>query len=397
LGSGAFGVVLKANHRTLATPFVVKVLHGHLARGQAAERLRLEGQAMAVLDGHPNVVRVTDYGVAAEGRPYIAMQYLEGRTLEAELADRGTLPAREALAIIEQVLAGLGEAHAHRIVHRDVKPANVFLTAGTNGARAVRLLDFGIAKVIQAGLDPRDPKPLAQATKTGSVLGSPLYFAPEQARGDLRAIDARTDLYAVGAMLFRMLVGRAPFESGADQTLLDLMRAHVEEAPVGPSTIRDDVPVVLDGIVIRALAKDPGARYQTAAEFASAIRAIPEGEIARAARRVDAGPRGTVPIDREAMRQEVSRRQREREAAELNARRTVKMPDAARAQEISRRYKEAELARPSPAAGAVLAPTQARASKEPARTGTRGRVAIAVACGLLVAALVIALLRHCAA
>jgi eukaryotic-like serine/threonine-protein kinase len=258
LGQGAMGEVFLAEHQRLRKKVVVKVMAPGLSPS-AKDRLRLEAQALARIS-HENVVQVLDYGIATGGRPFLVMELLEGRTLEAEVHARGALPVLEALDLAKQTLFGLAAVHEAGIVHRDCKPANIFVTS----TRRVKLLDFGIIKVVEAltGVDP-----LAAATKTGLVVGTPKYLSPEQVRGD--AIDGRADVYAMGAVLYFLLCGRSPFEEHVSVDAMVL--AHLRETPKPPSTHNKKVPPALDAVVLRALAKDPAARHQSAMELAGAL------------------------------------------------------------------------------------------------------------------------------
>jgi len=192
------------------------------------------------------VVGVYDVNTSADGRPYIVAELLQGEDLGSYLERLGKLPAVEAVHIVRQVCHALGAAHAHGIVHRDVKPENVFL-AGPNAT--VKVLDFGISKVLETG---------EGLTKTGTVMGTPDYMAPEQARGD--RVDSRADIYAVGAILYRALTGRKPFE-GSDA--MAILTAVLTQEPERPSTLEPRIPLSLELIVQRTMAKVPSERFAT--------------------------------------------------------------------------------------------------------------------------------------
>jgi serine/threonine-protein kinase len=247
---------------------VVKLIHRHLAdRRDLADRLRLEAEALAAVD-HPNVVRVVGSGATAEGRASLAMERLEGRTLRAELAARGTIPATEAIDLAVQALAGLEAVHRAGLVHRDVKLDNLFLCdAPPGGARVVKILDLGVAKLLAGAR----PAPLAVPTAEGVSLGTPRFFSPEQATG--APLDARADIYAMGLVLYALVTGRAPF---AHHHAVDaLLRAHAEETPEPPSRRAPaPLPAGREAAILKALAKRPPDRFPSAAAFAEALRRI---------------------------------------------------------------------------------------------------------------------------
>jgi serine/threonine-protein kinase len=260
LGEGASSEVLDAVDAR-GRPCAVKLLHALSAgSAEARFRLRLEARALAALD-HPAIVPVVDAGVTGDGRPFLVMPRLAGETLQARLR-RGPVDPALACALVRQALAGLEAAHAAGVVHRDVKPGNLFLAesrAGSPGRPSGRrtrvvVLDFGIAKV------------LGLAGPTGAnVLGTPRYLAPEQVLGG--AIDARTDVYAAGVVLFEAVAGRGPYEaSGPAAHLL----AHVRQRPLRLAEVLR-VPPSLDAAVARALAKSPADRFPSAAAFAAAL------------------------------------------------------------------------------------------------------------------------------
>lgn len=269
LGRGSMGEVVEAEHRALGHRVVVKLLQRDLARRPGfVDRMRLEGQALARL-AHENLVRVLDLGVTLEGRPYLVMERLRGRTLRDELAARGALPAHEAVAITRQALAGLAAAHDAGLVHRDVTLANLFLCDPRPGARcrSVKLLDFGVAKVVSSagGLAPR---PLQASTEEGVTLGTPRFFSPEQAAGD--RVDARADLYAIGVVLYTMVAGRGPFAELA--SVEDLIDAHLTRTPARPSFYAPwPLPPGLDAVIGHAMEKRPEDRFASAADFSSAL------------------------------------------------------------------------------------------------------------------------------
>ncbi|MDC0684601.1 serine/threonine-protein kinase [Sorangium atrum] len=275
LGRGGMGEVIEAAHVGLDKPVVVKLLHRDLNREpRLVERMRVEAQSLARL-AHPNLVTVTDFGRTAEGRTFLVMERLYGRTMREELAARGALPATEALDLVTQTLAGLAAAHGAGIVHRDVKLENLFVCdADAQGRRVVKVLDFGIAKVVAPRGDGRAPAPSLYQTEEGVLVGTPRYLSPEQACG--LAVDARTDVYAAGVVLYTLVAGRDPFEHM--RRVHELVRAHASEVPAPPSSHAPRlVPPELDRAIMRALEKRPELRFPDAAAFAAELSRIAAG------------------------------------------------------------------------------------------------------------------------
>jgi eukaryotic-like serine/threonine-protein kinase len=270
IGEGTMGVVYEAEHRILRTRVVVKVLRAeHTSDPVTVDRLRIEAQAAASLRDNAHIVQVMDLGRLDDGRPYLVMEKLEGRNVFDELAARGPLPVVEAVGFVRQVLAGLAAAHAIGIVHRDIKPANLFVCRPSGHAVVVKILDFGIAKVLEGADRERAPQPLAHPTRQGTALGTPRYLPPEQVLG--KAVDQRSDIYAVSAVLYRLLTGRDPFYHHTRPYAV--MRAHVVEAPVAPSSVaQQPIPEALDAAILKALSKEPKDRFDNAEDFSDALR-----------------------------------------------------------------------------------------------------------------------------
>lgn len=270
LGRGAMGDVVEAEHVALGKRVVVKLLQErHANRADYVDRMRIEAQALAKII-HPNLVQVTDFGQTAQGRTFLVMERLRGRNLREELDQRKFLPVLEAMNIVRQSLQGLAAAHDAGIVHRDVKLENLFLCEASSNRRAVKVLDFGVAKVIGV-TGENTPQPLAYPTAEGVAMGTPRYFSPEQARG--REVDWRTDVYAAGIVLYTLVTGRGPFDRHT--TLLELTRAHAFEQPEAPSRIAPQVvPPELDAAIAKALAKEPLDRFPTAFSFAVELERI---------------------------------------------------------------------------------------------------------------------------
>jgi serine/threonine-protein kinase len=268
LGRGGMGEVVEAEHIALGKPVVVKLLHKDLARQpQQVERMRVEAQSLARL-AHPNLVMVTDFGLTPEGRPYLVMERLQGHTLKDELAARGAIPVAEAVDLTRQILAGLSAAHGLGLVHRDVKLENLFICdADANGKRLVKVLDFGIAKVVP-GAAEQTPAPSKFPTAEGVLLGTPRFLSPEQAMG--KPVDARTDVYSTGMVLYTLLCGRGPFQDIT--SLTELLRAHAYVEPDPPSKhAKQAIPAEIERVVAKALAKKPEDRFQDASSFAAEL------------------------------------------------------------------------------------------------------------------------------
>ncbi|MBB0246950.1 protein kinase, partial [Streptomyces alkaliphilus] len=257
LGTGGMASVHLAHDSVLDRQVAVKTMHGDLGREDSfRERFKREAQSVAKLT-HTNIVSVFDTGedvIDGQPVPYIVMEYVDGRPLRNELdediARYGAMPADKALHVTMDVCAALDISHEMGLVHRDIKPGNVMLSR----RGGVKVMDFGIARAMQSGV--------TAMTQTGMVVGTPQYLSPEQALG--RGVDARSDLYSVGIMLFELLTGRLPFDADSP---LAIAYAHVQEEPPAPSTINASVPPALDALVARALRKNPNERFQSAEEF----------------------------------------------------------------------------------------------------------------------------------
>ena len=290
LRRGGMGEVWEAEHKKLGKPVVVKLLHAELADDPGfVDRMRLEAQAIARV-GAPHVVEVHDMGLTRTHRPYYVMEKLLGRTLDAELEARGPLPPSEAIEITLGLLRALAAVHQAGLVHRDVKLDNVFLSdpVGHGEPRLVRLLDFGVVKLVAH--DQAMPPPLVP-TETGATRGTPRFSAPELIMGE--AVDARSDLYAAGLVLYTLLAGRGPFDHA--RSALELLKAQVGKEPRPPSTFAP-VPLSpeLDAAVLRALAKRPDERFASADAFARALRSV-ERQLAAASPSEPAPPRTVRP------------------------------------------------------------------------------------------------------
>jgi beta-lactam-binding protein with PASTA domain/predicted Ser/Thr protein kinase len=273
LGAGGMADVYLAEDQELGRRVAIKILNDrHAADDSFVERFRREAKNAAGLS-HPNIVSIYDRG-EAEGTYYIAMEFLDGRSLKELIVGRGPAPIKTAVEYARQILAALAAAHKHGIVHRDIKPHNVLV--GPEGR--LKVTDFGIAR-----------SGASQMTEVGSIIGTAQYLSPEQARG--APVDQTSDLYSVGVVLFELLTGQVPFTG---DTPLEIAMKHLSEPPRPPSELRPEVPHDLDLVVLRALAKDQGDRYESAeemdADLERVLNGLPVGdETASAATAVLAG------------------------------------------------------------------------------------------------------------
>jgi tRNA A-37 threonylcarbamoyl transferase component Bud32 len=267
LGVGGMATVYRAEQVTIGKLFAVKVMHaGQLQHPEAAERFLREARAVSKIR-HEHVIEVVDFGRAAEG-PYMVMELLEGEDLCARLQRERRLPWPRARKIALDIADALAVAHAAGIVHRDLKPENCFLIERGGDRDFVKVLDFGIAKVRSATLDGR------ALTEAGMVFGTPAYMSPEQAEG--LEVDARSDIYALGVVLFEALTGRPPFVADSP---MGLLKQHMFDAPPSPRRLAPDaeIPADAEAVVLKALQKDPALRFQTMHELAGAIAAVGSG------------------------------------------------------------------------------------------------------------------------
>jgi serine/threonine-protein kinase len=260
LGEGGMGVVYLVTHVALGKRMALKVLHGEGARDETTvARFVQEAQASSAI-GHPNIVDVIDFGRLADGAAYFVMELLEGESLTDRIK-RGAIPLEQTIAIAEQIASALAAAHARGIVHRDLKPDNVQLVR-RSAEEAVKVLDFGIAKVGGAS---------SKLTKTGMIFGTPHYMSPEQAAG--QSVDARTDVYALGVILFEMATGTVPFDG---DTFMGILSKHMFEPPPRPTNVLASTHP-LEPVILRALAKKPEDRYASMDALLADLRIVREG------------------------------------------------------------------------------------------------------------------------
>lgn len=263
IGDGGWGKVYKAQHRLMKRAVAIKVLLPHLIKSQQAlKRFQQEARAASSLN-HPNVMTVFDFGMTDDGLPYLVMDFLEGTSLSATLQELHYLPIERALRIFVQVCEGLAHAHEKGVIHRDIKPNNLMLVNFIGQSDFVKIVDFGIAKIATPSEGEGE-----ELTQTGEIFGSPMYMSPEQCRG--KELDARSDIYSTGCVLYRCLTGKPAF---AGRDAMECMFRQVHEAPVCFRDVCPDfnLPMSLEAIVQKALAKEPEERFQHMIEFRDAL------------------------------------------------------------------------------------------------------------------------------
>jgi len=266
LGTGGMGGVFEAEHVATGELVAIKVLHAAQAQDETArKRFHQEAWATGAI-GHPNLCAVLDMGTLPDGSPYLVMERLFGETLSERQRREQELPIQDVIAIVRQVLAGLGAAHEHGVLHRDIKPENVFLAEQHGFPAMAKLLDFGVSKVLASG-PSGEWEERSALTKAGMVMGTPYYLSPEQARA-LRDLDPRADLYACGVMLYELLTGERPFVAhNYDALLLRILQGN----PTPPSALRPSIWPELEAVVLKAMARERHERYASATELSRAL------------------------------------------------------------------------------------------------------------------------------
>lgn len=304
LGEGGMGTVYRARHTTLGREFALKVLRRDLA-GEADLSARFIQEAKAAASvSHPNIVQITDFGALDTGQPYFVMELLTGQSLGNLLQVQGALPPARGVRIVRQIAEALGAAHGHQIVHRDLKPDNIHIDNGAvTGRELIKVLDFGLAKVAGA----------SRLTRKGMVFGTPHYMSPEQASGE--PVDHRSDIYALGVVMYEVFTGRLPFEA---DSYMGVLTKHLYVDPTPPSKLSTDGAQLgeLEAVILRCLAKRPAQRFQSMAEVVEALDAVVAGEDDITLRGISRGLKPPVNLLEPELRGEV--------AAEL-----LRLPDAA--------------------------------------------------------------------
>jgi serine/threonine protein kinase len=279
VGGGGMGIVYEAEHMALNVRVAIKVLHPTEADDpNVLARFKAEARSAAGIR-HRNVVDVTDFGLTPDRRPFFVMEYLTGESLADRLDRRKALNEREAVEITDQILSGLAAAHKKGIIHRDLKPENVWLAKGEDGAETVKLLDFGIAKIVGSSVASRNVPTVELSsrptTQQGIVLGTPGYMAPESITVG-GGSDARSDLFAVGVLLYEMIVGRRPFNG---VTVHEIMMSTATDPVPQPSVLKPEISPAMERLILTSLAKEPCDRFQSAEEFLRHLTAAAVGRI----------------------------------------------------------------------------------------------------------------------
>ncbi len=255
LGSGGMSVVYAAKHLLLDKTVAIKIISaGHAIDGKALMRFQQEAKASTALN-HQNIAAVSEFGQDKDGSPFLVMEYVKGKSLSEIIREEGKLTQERSVVILLQLCDALHYAHEKQVIHRDIKPANIIITTDSSGSEMAKIVDFGIAKILS--------KDGTDLTQTGETFGTPSYMSPEQCHG--KSVDRRSDIYSLGCVFEEMLSGSPPFVA---ESSLETLMMHVNETP----TVRHSSAV--NQVILRALEKQPGDRFQTANEMAAAVRAL---------------------------------------------------------------------------------------------------------------------------
>jgi serine/threonine protein kinase len=266
IGEGGMGAVYLARHTVIGRKAAIKVMRPELAGDSLlVDRFMNEARATNAI-GHPNIIDILDVGVLPDGVPFLVMEWLDGETLAARIERQGRLPVGEAVEIARQTAVAIGAANARGILHRDLKPENLLLTREPGGRDRVKVLDFGIAKLMDSQIGA------AVKTHSGRLMGTPVYMSPEQFRGIPENLDQRSDIYSLGVVLYQMVCGRPPFQAAG---VGDLQLLHTTAPPPPPRQYQPAIPAGLERVILRCLAKQPGDRFPSMTELATALESAP--------------------------------------------------------------------------------------------------------------------------
>ncbi len=264
LGRGGMSTVYKAHHTLMDKMLALKLMHVYLLTDSAhVKRFQVEAKAASSLS-HPNLIKVNDFGITDDGIPFLVMEYIEGQSLNDVLKKQNFISVEQCLEILTQVLDGLAHVHSHGIIHRDLKPGNVMISVQEDGKQRAMIVDFGIAKMLETG----DEQASAPLTVTGDVCGSPAYMSPEQCLG--KTLDSRSDLYAIGCMLYQCLTGRFPFVGSSALETCTMQVSQLPE-PLHRVCPEANIPPLVEDVVLKALEKDPEKRFASAEEFSKTL------------------------------------------------------------------------------------------------------------------------------
>ena len=270
IGSGGMGIIYKARHLGLSKMVAIKLMHPHLLNSDTVMRFQREARTASDLR-HPNLITVQDVGTTEDGQPFMVMDYVDGRSLSELIKEKGRLSVEETLDIFLQICSGLAYAHKQNILHRDLKPSNVMLISDEKAGIQAKILDFGIAKVLEEG-----DRQVSTLTKTGDVFGSPLYMSPEQGAGG--KLDRRCDIYSLGCMLFESLSGTPPFMG---KSVIETLMLHAQKkAPsLKEASLGLEFPGEIEKVVETLLKKSPDERYQSVLELRDDLKAIQDEHV----------------------------------------------------------------------------------------------------------------------
>jgi serine/threonine-protein kinase len=271
IGEGGMGIVYQISHAVLGKRMALKVLRGDMAKdADVVQRFMQEAQSATSI-GHANIIDISDFGRLPDGSVYFVMEFLDGESLTKLIGRGGSVPAQQAMHIIRQIASALDAAHSRGIVHRDLKPDNIYLVKQGHDHHFVKVLDFGIAKVGGAS---------SKLTKTGMIFGTPHYMSPEQASG--QSVDRRTDIYALGVIMYEMFTGKVPFDG---DTFMGILSKHMFEPPLPPAQVTGKGLGAIEEVILRSLAKKPDERYGSMAELIDDVDKVAAGGTVPAVKR----------------------------------------------------------------------------------------------------------------